>query len=266
MKPKIGLALSSGAARGLAHIGVLKALEENSIVPDYISGCSAGALIGSIYCCGIKPEFIEKFAIEIDSKLWIDLTVPRRGFIKGEKVEEIIKLLTRGRNIEDLDKNLSIVATDLITAKKHVFTKGPIYKAVRASISIPGIFVPIKYDNMILVDGALVDRITDCTVKDMGADIVIAVDVGLGGLTGKINHVFDVILQSIDVMSKYSLCNSTNCANIIIRPDMSHIKPMRFDKVEECVSIGYNATIEKICEIKKLINNFNSNKELSISI
>jgi len=261
--PKIGLALSSGAERGLAHIGVLKALDENNINIDYIAGSSAGALIGSIYCCGIRPYFIERLAEEIDRSLWVDLAVPRRGFIKGEKIEELVNSLTRGRNIEDLEKSLAIVATDLITSKKHVFCRGPIYKAVRASISIPGIFIPLKLDNMILVDGAVTERVPDCTVKGMGADIVISSDVGYGSSSNRLNHVFDVLMQSFDVMSKYSINNYKNCSDIIIKPDLSNTKPMRFDNVKESVQVGYNATMEEIGNIKSLIKDFkNINKKM----
>lgn len=252
-KKKIGLALGSGAARGLAHIGVLKALEENNIEIDIVSGSSAGALIGAVYCCGVKSKMIENIALNIDRKLWVDLAVPKRGFIKGKKVEELVKLLTRNQNIEDLDKKLSIVATDLKTSSEYVFTKGPIYKAVRASISIPGIFEPVRYENMILVDGGVIDRVPASVVKDMGADIVIAVDVGFSGEPGRINHIFDVILQSIDVMSRQISTDKIIAADILIEPDVSHIKPSRFDMVEECVAKGYEATMEKMEEIKRII-------------
>ncbi|SHH28437.1 NTE family protein [Caloranaerobacter azorensis DSM 13643] len=253
-KRKIGLALGSGAARGLAHIGVLKAFEENGIEVDIVSGSSAGALIGAIYCCGVKPKMIENIALNIDRKLWIDLTVPKRGFVKGKKVEELVKLLTGNRNIEDLNKKLFIVATDLKTSSEYIFTEGPIYRAVRASISIPGIFEPVKHGDMILVDGGVIDRVPATVVRDMGADIVIAVDVGFSGEPGRINHVFDVILQSIDVMSRQISTNKIISADIVIEPDVSHIKSSRFDKVEECVIKGYEAAMEKMEEIKRVID------------
>ncbi|EOD00823.1 patatin-like phospholipase family protein [Caldisalinibacter kiritimatiensis] len=255
-KPKIGLALGSGAARGLAHIGVLKALTENNIEVDYVAGSSAGALIGSVFCCGIDPYTIEKIAVQLDRKIWVDLTVPRRGFIKGEKVEEMIRLLTRSRNIEDLEKGLAVVATDLKTADSYIFTEGPIYKAVRASISIPGVFVPVRYKDMVLVDGGVIDRVPATVVKDMGADIVIAVDVGFTTEQKRINHIFDVILQSIDVMGKQILSNSIIHADVVIKPPVSHIPPSRFDLVEECDEIGYKAALEKIDDIKKMIAEF----------
>lgn len=247
---KVGLALGSGSARGMAHIGVLKALEENNINVDIIAGCSIGALIGSLYCSGIDPKTIENIAIQIKKSLWMDFTVPRRGLIKGDKVEEIIKLLTRNRCIEDLDKKFAAVATDLKKAQRYVFTNGPICRAVRASISIPGVFVPVKCDNMILVDGGVTDRVPVSVAKEMGADVVIAVDVGFTTQQGKISHVIDVILQSIDVMAKQILDSNKPDADVLIEPSLSHIGPSKFEDVLECSNIGYQTTLDKIDEIK----------------
>jgi NTE family protein len=255
-KPTIGIALGSGAARGLAHIGVLQALEDHDINIDYVAGSSAGALVGGLYCCGIEPKTIRDIANQIDRKLWVDLSVPKRGFIKGEKIEEIIKLLTGNRNIEELTKKLAIVATDLKSAKRYVFKKGPIYKAIRASISIPGVFVPVRYNDMVLVDGGVTDRVPVSVVKDMGADIVIAVDVGFSTQQGRINHIFDVILQSIDVMAKQILPQNIIHADVYITPQVSHIGLSRFDKVVECYEIGYDETVKRINEIKKVISEF----------
>ena len=258
-RPTIGIALGSGAARGLAHIGVLSALEENGIEVDCVAGSSAGALIGSVYCCGIKPERIRNIASQIDRKLWMDVTIPKKGFIKGDSVEEIVRLLTRNRNIEELEKKLAIVATDLRTAKKYIFREGPIYKAVRASISIPGVFIPVKHNDMLLVDGGVIDRVPATIVKDMGVDIVLAVDVGFNTNQGKINNIFDIILQSIDVMAKQILSKDTIQADVLIEPDVEHIFSSRFDMVDECYALGYQATIEKIDDIKKVIENYKAN-------
>lgn len=254
--PVIGLALGSGAARGLAHIGVLKALDENDIKINIIAGCSAGALIGSLYCCGISPKYIENIALQMSRRMWVDLTVPKRGFIKGNKIEEIIKLLTKNRNIEELDTILSIVATDLKTCQRVVFNRGPIHRAVRASISIPGVFVPLKIDNMTLVDGAVTDRVPASLVKELGADIVIAVDVGFGNDRGRINHLFDVILQSIDIMAMQIMNTNILCSDVTIEPPVCHISPSKFDLVEECVEIGYNSAMKKIGAIRDAINTY----------
>ncbi|MTI67579.1 MAG: patatin family protein [Firmicutes bacterium] len=237
-------------------MGVLKALDDNNIKIDCVAGSSAGALIGSVYCCNTKPNMMKNIALQLDRKTWLDLTVPKRGFIKGNCVEEITKLLTGGKNIEDTNKKLSIVATDIKNSKVFVFKKGPIYKAVRASISIPGIFVPVKSRDKVLVDGGVIERVPVNIVKDMGADIIIAVDVGFSTKPGRINNVFDVILQSIDVMAKQILENRIILADIVIKPNLSHIKPSRFDKVEECFEIGYNETIKNMKKIKAIIKKY----------
>lgn len=256
-KPKIGLALGSGSARGLAHIGVLKALEEYNVDVDIICGSSAGALIGGLYACDIKPDMIKNLAIQIDKKMWVDFTVPKKGIIKGEKIEEILRLITRQRNIEDLNRRLAIVATDLKNAEEIVFTEGSISKAIRASISIPGIFEPIKMDDSVLVDGGVVDRVPVSVVKDIGADVIIAVDVGFSDYQSRVFHIFDIIQQSIDVMAKKIYEADKIYADVIIEPPLSHIESSSFELVDECAEIGYKATIEKMDSILEAINNFN---------
>lgn len=255
-KPKIGLALGSGSARGLAHIGVLKALEENNIHADMISGSSAGALIGGLYCSGIEPNMIKNLAIQIDKRLWMDFSMPKRGIVKGEKIEEILKIITGGKKIEDLDRKMAIVATDLNSAEEVVFDSGPIYKAIRASISIPGFFEPVEYDGNLLVDGGVVDRVPISVLKDMGADIVIAVDVGFSDYKNRVFHLLDIMQQSIDVMAKRILEGDKIYADIILEPALSHIDSSQFERVEECTEIGYNYTMEKMDEILKVIENY----------
>ena len=252
-KPKIGIALGSGSARGFAHIGVLKALEENNISVDIVTGSSAGALVGGLYCCGIKPEMIKNIAIQVDKKLWMDFTVSRRGILKGDKIEEILKLLTGGRNIEKLNKKMAIVATDLQKGEKVIFTEGPVYKAIRSSISIPGVFEPVNHKDRVLVDGGVVDRVPISLTKDIGADIVIAVDVGFSEYGNRVFHLLDIIQQSIDIMAEKILDADKIYADIIMEPPLSHIESSQFERVEECAEIGYNTTLEHIDEIREKI-------------
>src|SRR5699024_503250 len=254
----IGLALGSGAARGLAHIGVLKALEEYGIDIDIISGSSAGALIGGLYCCGISPEMIRKLAIQIDKKMWMDITVPRKGVLKGDKIEEILKLVTGGRKIEELDKKLIIIATDLNKSEKVVITKGPVYRAIRASISIPGVFEPVRIGNKTLVDGGVVDRVPVTVLKDEGIDFVIAADVGFSDYQSRLFHVFDIIQRSIDIMAERILEVDLAYADILLKPSLSHIESSKFEMVDECFEIGYNATIKEMDNIISALENHNS--------
>lgn len=252
-EPVVGLALSSGGARGLAHIGALMALEENNIPIHMIAGCSAGSLIGCLFACGISAKKIGDIAMNVDRKLWLDITVPRKGFIKGDKVEELIRILTRNRNIEDLDIPFAAVATDLKTSEKVVFTEGPISKAVRASISVPGVFEPVNMGDRVLVDGAIIDRVPASLLREMGCDTIIAVDVGFGMAPSSITHIIDVILLSLDVMTRGLTERSKIEADVLIEPSLTHINGTKFNLVEECVEIGYNSTMGKMDEIKKAI-------------
>jgi predicted acylesterase/phospholipase RssA len=173
---KLGLALGSGGARGLIHIGVLKVLEENGIRPDCIAGTSMGAAIGAAYSIGYSSKEIAEITKSTDWKKIVDFTIPKSGIIKGELIENKIRKLLKDRDFKELHVPLAIVAYNLTKRKKVVFTKGNVSKAVRASISIPGIFSPTTIDGDRYIDGVVSDPTPFDIVRDMGADVVIAVD------------------------------------------------------------------------------------------
>lgn len=252
-RPRIGLALGAGAARGLAHIGVLKILEKHNIPVDYVAGTSMGALIGGLYSVGISPLMIEKLANNLSNSSWVDLTIPKKGLISGERIEEMLRLLTKGCNIEDSKTPIKVVATDIENGKRVVIDKGPLYKGIRASISIPGIFKPVEYLNKLLVDGALVDRVPAEVVRDMGADIVIAVDVNSFKPAINVNNIFDILLQTFDIMEKEVLKLRSVDADVVIKPDVSEIGSMQFTKVTEGVLAGEDAMESQIHSLKDLL-------------
>ena len=140
-KPKIGLALGAGASRGMAHIGVLQVMEELGIQVDYIAGSSIGALVGAIYASGVSPKMMEGIALNIDTKIAYDISVPRKGFIKGKKLEDIVRLLTRNKSFDELDIPLQVTAVDLVKSKRVILGQGNVARAVRASISILESFI-----------------------------------------------------------------------------------------------------------------------------
>ncbi|HAQ08518.1 MAG TPA: esterase, partial [Bacillus bacterium] len=143
-RPKVGLALGSGGARGFAHLGVIKVLKDEGIPIDLISGSSMGALVASFYGAGLDVDRLYKLSRVFKRKYYLDFTVPKMGFIAGKRVKEMIRIFTHGKMIEELDIPIGIVATDLVSGEKVVFRNGPIAEAVRASIAIPGVFVPEK--------------------------------------------------------------------------------------------------------------------------
>ncbi|MEH7484723.1 patatin-like phospholipase family protein [Neobacillus drentensis] len=251
--PKIGLALGSGGARGFAHLGVIKALKDAEIPIHLIAGSSMGALVASFYGAGIDMDRLYKLSKAFKRKYFLDFTVPKMGFISGKKVKEFIKVFTHGKNIEDLSIPIGIVATDLLTGEKVVFQTGPVADAVRASISIPGIFVPEKYNGRILVDGGVSDRIPVSVAKEMGADIVIAVDVSRVKRNAEITSIYDVIMQSIDIMQAEIINNREIAASVMIRPPVEIYSSRAFTNIDEIINLGEEEAKKHLKQIKTVI-------------
>ena len=179
-KKKIGLALGSGAAKGLAHIGVLKVLVANHISVDFIAGSSMGALIGALYASGLSIERMEDIACNTDWNLTAKMftpTLPWAGLVEGNRIRQFFRTLIGDKNFDDIKLPFAAVTTDVQTGEEIVIENGSLIEAVRASISIPGVFTPVRHQNRFLVDGGVVNPIPVDVVRNMGADIVIAVNV-----------------------------------------------------------------------------------------
>ena len=241
-KPKIGLALGAGASRGFAHIGVLQVLEEIGIKVDYIAGSSIGSIVGALYAAGVSPKMMEGLAYNIDAKLCYDLGFSRRGFIQGKKVEELIKMLTRNRSFDELDIPLAVTAVDLITNKRVIIKEGKVYKGVRASISIPRVFQPVYEGDQVLVDGGILERVPVNVVREMGADIVIGVDVAFRGKHRPPENFIETILQTIEVMELEIIKYTIPTEDILICPEVYLDNPLSLDGVEEIIEEGRKAT------------------------
>lgn len=261
MLPKIGLALGSGGLRGIAHIGVLKVLRNHQIPIDYIAGCSIGSLIGALYAAGLDPETILKLAKNLKKRHWLDFVIPQMGIVAGERALATIRLLTKQKTFADLKTPLAIVATELSSGQEVVFTEGDVAKAVRASISVPGVFIPFAIDDVLFIDGAVINPTPIDTARNMGADIVIAVDLAHAGTVCNISNMFDVIIQSIDIMER-ELCRQRqpHC-DILIQPDVGNLSPSSFDTMDECALAGELAAEAVIPEIKKFL----SSQEYSVA-
>lgn len=176
--PKIELALGSGAARGMAHIGVLKALDECDIPVQSVAGTSSGALVGAAYASG-KLDEIEEFALNIDWKIiasYCDFVLPRKGLMEGTKITKLLSQIINQPDFDDLIIKFAAVATDLNTGEEIVLQRGNVTEAVRASISLPGIFEPVFINNRMLVDGGLVNPVPVNVARSQGAEKIIAVD------------------------------------------------------------------------------------------
>jgi len=261
MEPKIGLALGAGGAKGLAHIGVLQVLEEAKIPIHLITGSSMGAAIGSIYAAGAQLEMMAKLAKELNNSHFIDLVIPKWGLIKGKKAHDLLRLMTHNKNFSELEIPVGIVATDLETGERVVFTEGNVANAVRASIAVPGVVEPFRLDNRLLVDGAVVDRVPAQLAKEMGADLVIAVDLQYHNrVKVEINTIYDVIMQSIELLERQIRNYYSSHADIIVKPKVNDYSWTDFEAAGHFIEKGRLACWEVLDEIKEKIANFNDSE------
>lgn len=250
---KIGLALGAGVARGLAHIGVIEVLNKYNIPIDMISGSSAGALVGSLYSCGMDFKYMKLLCKSLNQKDYIDIGVPRDGIIRGKRIEDMLKLLTKNCDFKDLKIPLLVAATDLKNKELKIIDEGKVYEAVRASIAVPGVFCPYYKDEMTLVDGSVLERLPAKALKDKGMDFVIGVDVGFNLTTHNCKSIFHVLYEVMDLMSFELFQLKKQEADIVIRVDLNDVDPTRFDLVDEYVERGIAAAEAAMPELLEKI-------------
>jgi NTE family protein len=266
-KKKIGLALSGGAARGLAHIGVLQVLREENIPIDMIAGTSAGAVMGAVYASGQDINRMIEQALDAGWKRLaplIDPSFPKTGFIKGRKITRLLSGFVGGNiKFSDLKIPLACVATDIDTGEEVVIGSGSVLEALRASISIPGIFTVVKREGRHLVDGGLTTPVPVRVTRQMGADFIIAVNVNPDissrmGRTGqkrveahKEPNIFQIMIQSIYITTNAMARHSLEEADIIIEPDLTNIGAGDFQKAGELIIQGQQAAREAMPELKR---------------
>jgi NTE family protein len=248
--PRIGLVLGGGAARGFAHIGAIKALEAQGIVPDIIVGTSAGAVVGALYAAGNGGFELQKLAIQMEEGQVSDWSLPDRGVIRGEALQNFVNHAIGERPLEKLPRLFGAVATDLQSGEAIVFRSGNTGMAVRASSSVPGVFQPVKINGREYVDGGLVSPVPVKAARDMGADFVIAVDISDQARYGSTKSTIDVMLQSFAIMGQTIGRLELRDADVVIRPHMSGIKATDFQDRHLAVLEGEKAVAAVLPEIK----------------
>ena len=249
-KPKIGLALGGGAARGFAHIGVIKMLEAHSIVPDYVVGTSAGAVVGSLYAGGHDAFAMQKIAQQLDEKIFADWTLGGRGLLKGEALQDFINQHLNKRPLEKLNKPFATVATDLNTGERVVFRTGDTGMAVRASAAVPGVFQPTQFHGHSYVDGGLSSPIPVQAAREMGADIVIAVDISSRPEGQPTDSLTAIIWQTTTIMGGVIGANELKGADIVIRPKLPYVKSWDFAARHDAMLEGERAALAALPAIR----------------
>lgn len=244
---RIALVLGGGSARGFAHIGALKAFKRHNIPVDFVVGTSIGALVGAIYCLKIPLKKAEEIALHTTWYGLADFVISKKGFLEGRNLENIIRASIDDKGFEDLKMPLAVVATDIENGEEVVITSGDLGRVIRASCSIPGIFIPVRVDGRLLVDGGLKNSVPSSVARKMGASFIIAVDVGFCIRKGKISNIFQVVFQSIQIIGNELNKHQSKEADFAIKVHMDEdIDQMAFDKAAQIISAGEQAAEEVI--------------------
>lgn len=256
-KRSVVLVLGGGSARGLAHIGVLKVLEREKIPIHKIVGTSMGALIGAAYAVGVPLKKMEDLALDFNWKTIFDPTIPRMGLLAGKKLEKVVHQLTDNKSFSDCKIPLAIVATDIEKNERVVFQKGHLQKVICASCSWPGIFNPVRVDGRLLVDGGIKNSVPTRVARSLDPGYMIAVDVGFCVKEGKIVNIFQMLLQSFQIMGEELNRYQSRISDTLIKVDLGDIDQAGFGRAKEAIALGEKATEEKIGQIKRMLSVYN---------
>jgi NTE family protein len=252
---KIALVLGGGAARGFAHVGVIKALEAQGIFPDIVVGTSAGSLVGALYAAGNNGFALQKLAMEMDEAAISDWAVPlfseSSGVIKGEGVQLYVNRAVNNQPIEKLKITFGAVATDLHTGQAILFRRGNTGAAVRASSAVPGVFQPVRIGNKQYVDGGLVSPVPVSFARKMGADFVIAVNISVQPEAQPASGTLEVLLQTFAIMGQSLNYYELRDADVVIRPELATMKGNDFQQRNVAIMAGERAATAQMGEIKQ---------------
>ena len=255
-EPVIAIALGGGGAKGFAHIGVLKVLESHGIKPKIVTGTSAGSFVGSIYASGKTPFQLQQIALSLKEADIRDLTLNSQGIVQGQKLQNYVNKHIVNKPIEQFPIRFAAVATRLDNGRKAEFIKGNAGQAVRASCSIPNVFVPATIAGTKYVDGGLVSPIPVKTAKAMGADLVIAVDISARPVGDKPLNMWGLLDQTINIMGQQSINEELSQANIVIQPKVGHLGTLDLTASNQSILEGEKAAQLKIRAIEKMITDF----------
>lgn len=250
--PKVGLALGGGAARGFAHVGVIQVLEQNGIKPDLVVGTSAGSLVAALYASGKNGAELEQAALAMDEASLTDWTLPfgNRGMLRGAAVARYVAAQTQSKWIEHMSLPLGIVATDLATGTGILFQRGDVGTAVRASSSVPGVFQPVSIAGRDYVDGGLVAPVPVAYAQQMGAELVIAVDISSPPEANPANDLLKVMLQTFAIMGQIINRHELKSAQVVVRPELAGVGSAAFSERQRSMAAGRAAMLAAMPKLK----------------
>ena len=251
--PSIGLALGGGAARGFAHIGVIQVLEEAGIRPDLVVGTSAGSLVAALYASGKSGTELATLALAMDESAITDWSFPGRGLIRGEALARYVREHTGGRTIERMRLPLGIVATDLDSGAAILFQRGDTGAAVRASSAVPAVFQPVRIGEREFVDGGLVSPVPVRFARQMGAELVIAVDISTPPDGAATSDLFKMLLQTFSIMGRSINQFELRDADLVLRPALAGVTSADFTARAKAIQAGREAALRQLPELRARI-------------
>jgi NTE family protein len=238
-RPRIGLALGGGFARGIAHLGVLRVLEEENIPIDFVAGTSVGALVGAIYCSGAPAAEMERIACRVRFRDFARWTISRYGFASNHRMVGFLNRLLQVKTFEELQIPLAVAATDFATGEGALFHSGSLVDPIRASCAYPGMFLPVNIRGRLLVDGMLAYPVPAAPLREMGATHVIAVHLkGRWDVGGRPRHLFDVIGQCFAIAQDKCAASWRSLSDVVVEPDVDGFEYDEFDRTAELLRAG----------------------------
>ncbi len=249
----IGLALGGGAARGAAHIGVLRALQEHGFKPDYIAGTSIGALVGGLYAFGVDLKDLREAAQKLS---WMDLagaTLSRFGLLKNQELGRLVERFVGDQRLEDAPIPFAAVATDIRSGEAVVLKEGRLIDAILATTAIPGVFVPAELDGRMLVDGGLVENVPLSPLRAMGAEVLVAVNLNGAQRYDEPESVIDIILNAMDIAIDTTTRSQLEAADVLISMDLSAYSRSDSSDVRELVAEGYREGVLRLRDIERAL-------------
>jgi NTE family protein len=263
--PRIGVALGGGFARGLAHIGVLKVLEENDIPIEFVAGTSVGAVIGAAYCSGISARELEEIAGLVRFRDFARWTVSRLGFASNDRMASLLKRILKVHTFEELRIPLAVSATDFVSGDAVVLRSGSLVDAVRASCAYPGMFLPVNVNGRLLVDGMLAHPVPTLPVRELGAERVLAVYLSAHwvNLDGP-RHIFDVIGQCFSIAQQRMCELWQSSADLILQPDVRGFSYDAFDNAAELIASGETAARAALPTLMKWVEESSKRRTVEV--
>ena len=249
--PRIALVLGGGAAKGFAHIGVIKALAAQGIEADVLAGTSVGSMVAALYGSGLDGFALQRLALDMKESMISDWSMPDRGFLRGEALQDYVNRMVRNKTIDQLPRKVAIVATDLRSGQEVVFERGDTGLAVRASSSVPGVFQPVRIGGREYVDGGLVSPVPVKVARRLGADFVIAVDISTRPGDKPVRDSVDMLLRTFVIMGNALADIELRDADVVIRPETSNLSVTDFESRHLAILEGERAAQAAIDEIRR---------------